>query len=242
MTKPESMKYLRSHEIERMGDVLRHLAQRRRRTYRWPTSFCWTSLALRTGLRTCEVSELLWQDIDRDRRELFLRGAKGGQPQSIPLDDGALRLLEWWRDNCSLRRIPTDPESPVFVTSAGSPMNPQALRRLWRHIKRVCDFPEQVSPHALRHSFATMFLDGGGSLLACQHLMRHRSIRTTSRYLHLLESEQNRALETVASVFPIMQHIGAYNNTPQSAINNHNNKVTAMTYYIPYIISVLLTR
>jgi integrase/recombinase XerC len=74
------------------------------------------------------------------------------------------------------------PEGPLFVGARGGPLNPRIVQRRMETLRRALGLPETATPHALRHSFATHLLAGGGDLRAIQELLGHASLSTTQRY------------------------------------------------------------
>ncbi|HTC18747.1 MAG TPA: tyrosine-type recombinase/integrase, partial [Stellaceae bacterium] len=74
---------------------------------------------------------------------------------------------------------------PLFVGARGGPLNPGVVQRQMRRLRPVLGLPDSATPHALRHSFATHLLAGGGDLRAIQELLGHASLSTTQRYTAL---------------------------------------------------------
>jgi integrase/recombinase XerC len=74
------------------------------------------------------------------------------------------------------------PEAPLFVGARGGPLNPGVVQRQMRRLRPVLGLPDTATPHALRHSFATHLLAGGGDLRTIQELLGHASLSTTQRY------------------------------------------------------------
>ena len=80
------------------------------------------------------------------------------------------------------------PSAPLFVSSRGGALGPRAVQRLVEDLRASLDLPAHVTPHALRHAFATHLLSNGGDLRAIQELLGHASLSTTQRYTQVDES------------------------------------------------------
>lgn len=131
------------------------------------------------GLRVSEVVRLRVRDIDSDRRMIRVENGKGGQDRYTILSDRLLdQLREYWR----LQR----PWPYLFpgVNSAG-PLSRESAARIYQDAKHRAGITKRGGIHALRHAFATHLLEMGTDLYTIQRLLGHRSIRTTTRYLHL---------------------------------------------------------
>lgn len=132
----------------------------------------------RTGLRISEMCNLRLENLTRKSnvRGLLFRG-KRDEERFVPLNRPALRTLETYLEEA-------DPEDWIFSGYMGGPITPAAVRKVTRAMR--ADHPElgELSPHVLRHTFATTLLRNGTDLRRVQALMGHRNIETTARYLH----------------------------------------------------------
>jgi integrase/recombinase XerD len=131
-----------------------------------------------TGMRIAEACSLRTQDITKKRRVRgFLFRGKGGKQRFIPLNTKASKLVDDYFENHHLG------SEWLFNSNRGTPICPAAIRKWTRKIKAAQDL-QDLSPHLLRHTFATNALRGGMDLRTLQALMGHSSLETTARYLH----------------------------------------------------------
>jgi site-specific recombinase XerD len=139
-----------------------------------------TMCAYGGGLRVSEVCGLRPEDVDSKRMLIHVRG-KGGRDRYVVL---AGRLLEALRAYWRAVRPPRD--GYLFPGVApDSRLAPDTVRDVLRRAAKACGLEKRVSPHVLRHSFATHLLETGTDLRVIQELLGHGSIRTTARYTHV---------------------------------------------------------
>ena len=132
------------------------------------------------GLRVSEVCRLHIGDVDSDRMLLHIRDGKGGHDRYAMLSP---RLLEMLRAYFRAER----PRGPYLFPgqSADSHITAAAVRAVQREVAKQCGITKHVTPHVLRHSFATHLLDAGTDIRTIQVLLGHRSIQTTQIYTHV---------------------------------------------------------
>lgn len=94
---------------------------------------------------------------------------------------------------------PLPPEEPLFRGVRGGALGPRAVQQRLQDLRRLLGLPETATPHALRHSFATHLLGGGGDLRAIQELLGHASLSTTQRYTAV---DTDRLLEVYRKAHP----------------------------------------
>jgi site-specific recombinase XerD len=139
-----------------------------------------------SGLRVSELCGLDVPDVDLDGQRVRVTG-KGSKQRIVPVGDFAAaavrRYLEEGRGSFVARAAPGT--SSLFLNRRSKRMTPRDVRAMIeRHRKRVLP-GRHVSPHTLRHSFATHLLDGGAEIRAVQELLGHASLATTQRYTHV---------------------------------------------------------
>jgi integrase/recombinase XerD len=136
------------------------------------------------GARVSEAVSLRTGEIEPSLRVLRLTG-KGSKTRIVPLGRRAKDALEAWMSGGRTKLPGAARAEHVFLTKSGRPMT-----RLdaWRAVKSAAaraGLPVAISPHTLRHSFATHLVEGGADLRSVQEMLGHASIRTTEVYTHL---------------------------------------------------------
>ncbi len=137
-----------------------------------------------TGIRVGELVGLDGRDLRLGARTARIRG-KGRVERETPLTDPSVRSLEAYLDLRSRNRLPLEPGGPVFLNARGGRLSDRSVRRILNHWIEQAAIARQVSPHTLRHSFATHLLAGGADLRSIQELLGHRSLSTTQKYTHV---------------------------------------------------------
>jgi integrase/recombinase XerC len=104
---------------------------------------------------------------------------KGNKQRLIPVLPVVRQAVA---DYLAICPYPLPPDGPLFIGARGGPLSPRIVQRQMETLRRALGLPETATPHALRHSFATHLLAGGGDLRAIQELLGHASLSTTQRY------------------------------------------------------------
>ncbi len=129
------------------------------------------------GLRISEALLLDRQDAPLGEA-LHIRG-KGGKDRLVPTLPVVREAVDEYVDLCPHL---LSAEGPLFVGIRGKRLNPRIIQGRLQEVRRLLSLPETATPHALRHSFATHLLGGGGDLRTIQELLGHASLSTTQRY------------------------------------------------------------
>lgn len=155
-----------------------------------------------TGIRVSELVGLNVDDMDESGEALRVRG-KGKKERMVPLGMHALgavaryaalvradpRYAQWWKDENRAR--------PLFINKHGQRLSSRSVRRKLDKYLVQAGLDPDISPHTLRHSFATHLLDNGADLRSVQELLGHQSLSTTQIYTHLtahrLQDAYNKA-------------------------------------------------
>ena len=138
-----------------------------------------------SGLRVSELMALKCEDVDL-RARLVRPFGKGGKERQVPLGDGAHDTLTAYLASARPLLLAKKPPTPfLFVTRQGGPMTRRHFLMLVKAYAREAGIARTISPHVLRHSFATHLLSGGADLRAIQEMLGHASVQTTQRYTHV---------------------------------------------------------
>lgn len=133
------------------------------------------------GLRVSELVSLKYSQIDEKQGVARILG-KGGKERLCPLGKAALACLKFYRENFASESLPS---STVVRSSSGDAMNPRQVQLLLKKYLSLAGLPMDISPHKLRHSFATHLLNNGADLRVVQDLLGHANLSTTQIYTHL---------------------------------------------------------
>jgi integrase/recombinase XerC len=132
------------------------------------------------GLRLGEALSLNFLDASRIKPGgTLLISGKGGKERVIPLLDVIAKTMTEYLQICPYTQ---NEEDPLFVGARGKRLNPGVFQKQMRKLRLYLGLSETATPHALRHSFATHLLSGGGDLRTIQELLGHASLSTTQRY------------------------------------------------------------
>jgi integrase/recombinase XerD len=143
------------------------------------------------GLRVSEAAELKISDVDVDAGILTCKG-KGSKTRKVPVGKSA---IEWLKNYLIVRRGKENIEtSNIFVTFAGRPINRQTIFLFIKDYAEKIGL-EDVSPHTLRHSFATHLIQNSADVRSVQQLLGHADISTTQIYTHITDTHLRKAYE-----------------------------------------------
>ena len=135
-----------------------------------------------TGLRVSELTGLCWRDLDTELGMVMVRAGKGNKDRLVPAGEPALDALLAWR-----AAMPTawSPDGPVITNLRGGRLTTRSVQKMvaQRLLRAGVDTP--LTPHGLRHCFATHLLNAGADLRSIQEMLGHSSLATTQRYTHV---------------------------------------------------------
>jgi integrase/recombinase XerC len=146
-----------------------------------------------SGLRLSELVAIDLEDVNLSERMVRVMG-KGGKERLVPFNQSALGAIKaWMKDRAAIlatRRLTANrknkrAQDPLFINYRGTRLTGRSVDRLLRRYVAQCSTRMGISPHALRHSFATHLLQRGADLRAIQELLGHARLSTTQRYTHV---------------------------------------------------------
>jgi integrase/recombinase XerC len=140
-----------------------------------------------TGIRISELVQLSLEDLEIEQRVIKVFG-KGKKERLLPLGKKTTEIiksyLKFRSEHIKTKNL-ISPSSGLFLNQRGQTISVRGVRKIMSHYIRANNFPKNISPHSLRHTFATHMLDAGADLRAIQEMLGHASLSTTQKYTHL---------------------------------------------------------
>jgi site-specific recombinase XerD len=138
------------------------------------------------GLRLSEGLNLTIHDIDKSTMLVHVRDGKGGKDRMVPMPEiTLLALRNYWKTHRHERLI-----FPRAQSKTNTPMDKGSIQKALKRVLQHCQIKKHISPHSLRHCFATHLLEQGLDLRSLQQLLGHASLNTTARYTQLTKIKQ----------------------------------------------------
>ena len=155
----------------------------------WPARDCALLAALYTsGCRVSEIAGLTLRDLERDLSSAVVRG-QGNKERRVVFATGARKALsEYLAERAALIGRTQEngaAKAALFLSSRGNPLSVRGIQFILAHYSDSAEGLRHLSPHALRHSFATTMITRGADIRVVQELLGHSSISTTQRYTHV---------------------------------------------------------
>ncbi len=147
-----------------------------------------------TGIRVSEVVAINRQDIELDAGQLRIRG-KGRRERVVPVGSHAANAVRRYLAVAEAERGAIAPAAPLFMNKLGSRLSSRSVRRKVAKYLKMAGLDPDISPHTIRHSFATHLLDNGADLRAVQELLGHQSLSSTQVYTHLTTARMREAYD-----------------------------------------------
>jgi len=138
-----------------------------------------------TGLRVSELAGINISDLDVHTGVVRVYG-KGGKERIVPIGRKAIVAIQAYREKLRVEcGDPAEKNEALFLNKNKGRLTTRSIARILDRHAKACGLPSPVSPHALRHTFATHMLDAGADLRAVQELLGHERLSTTQKYTHV---------------------------------------------------------
>lgn len=137
-----------------------------------------------SGVRVSELVEMRLSRVSLDDELVIVEG-KGSKQRMVPLSPEAVRLIRAYLPQRERLNVRADSRDILFLNRRGAKLTRNMVFYIVRDLAALAGIAKTVSPHTLRHSFATHLLEGGANLRAIQEMLGHESVKTTEIYVHL---------------------------------------------------------
>lgn len=135
-----------------------------------------------TGIRRMEVIHLTVWDLDADRGTLMVRLGKGKKDRMVPIGDRAVMWIDRYTQEVRPSLVMQPDDGTVFLTTQGEPFTPNRLTQLVRGYVDAAEIGKRGACHLLRHTMATLMMEGGADLRSIQEMLCHAELSTTQTY------------------------------------------------------------
>lgn len=144
------------------------------------------------GARISEAAGLTLDDVDFVSRQVKIFG-KGRKERIVPLHDLCVEAMRRYLAEARPQLLEGKETDRFFVSNKGNPMSADSMRKMFKDTVRAAGLDDRLSPHDMRHTFATDLLDGDADLRSVQEMLGHASLSTTQIYTHLSPSRLKEA-------------------------------------------------
>lgn len=138
-----------------------------------------------TGLRVSELVSIEYSNIDFENSIIRING-KGKKERIIPLGEVASYYLKVYLNDYRSKLLKRNTYNQVFLNNHGKPITRQGFNYILENIRELTDIEKEITPHVLRHSFATHLLEGGADIRSIQEMLGHENISTTNIYTEVV--------------------------------------------------------
>ena len=149
-------------------------------------------IMLDTGLRASETTSLQWSHLDLISGKLMVREGKGAKDRTLWLSEDNLSLMQKWKER---QVAEINKCSHIFTTLKGDPIKNRYLRKMVKRYSKKASINKNVSPHTLRHTFATDLYRETKNIRLVQKALGHSDLSTTMIYTHIVDEELEGALK-----------------------------------------------
>ena len=158
-------------------------------------------IMLDAGLRLSEAINLKWVDLDLMTGKLHVKQGKGGKDRILWLGEEDLELLRHWRERQA--QVVSHAPEHVFTTLNGKPLQPRYVQAMVARYAKRAGIAKRVTPHTLRHTFATDLLRECGNVELVRRALGHANLSTTQVYVHLVDSDLENVLKSFRVPAPV---------------------------------------
>jgi len=180
-------KFLTEPEVEKL------LAKPKKNSHKGRRDRAMLELLYATGLRVSELVSLKFKDLNLEKGYVLCRG-KGGKERIVPFGQSAREALEAYIRVTRPKLLKKEDPS-LFLSSWGRALTRQGFWKMMKEYGRQADLEKKISPHVLRHSFATHLLERGADLRSVQLMLGHSQITTTQIYTHVSRKHLRRVYD-----------------------------------------------
>jgi integrase/recombinase XerC len=148
---------------------------------------------LQTGIRVSELCALTRDDVDLEQRQLRIRSGKGQKDRTIELEKKGLQAIKSY-----LAVRPASLSEALFLNYHGEPLSERGVRKMLAKYLKASGITKMISPHSLRHTFATYKAERGVSPYVLREWLGHARLDTTQIYVHLARENTKKAMEATS--------------------------------------------
>ena len=188
--------YLSIDEISYLLDTVNEKDLPSKRPIRDKTIF---EVLYATGMRCSELCAITFKDLDLDNKVIRVTG-KGRKERMVLFGSKAKERIELYLKK--ERPNVTDPKETLFVNYRNERLNPRSVQRIIQMFRLFLKGKKNITPHKLRHSFATHLLNKGVDLRIVQELLGHQTLSSTEKYTHVTQQELSQMCEEIHPLSP----------------------------------------
>ncbi len=156
-----------------------------------------------TGIRCSELVNISFKDIDMDNKTIRIVG-KGKQERIALFGKKAKeRLINYFKHE---RSHPHSNDEKLFLNYRNDPLTPRSVQRIFEMFRKFLTVERPITPHKIRHSFATHLLNQGADLRVVQELLGHKTLASTEKYTHVSLDDLARLCDTIHPINAIMKN------------------------------------
>ena len=158
-----------------------------------PRDYAILQVFLQTGIRVSELCDLTREDIDFERRLLRIASGKGMKTRTIELEKKGIQAIKSY-----LAVRPESLSNALFLNYQGEPISGRGIRKMLDKYLKASGITKKISPHSLRHTFATYKAERGVSPYALREWLGHARLDTTQIYVHMARENTKKAMEATS--------------------------------------------